>query len=494
MSVTPRTTREQLTAIVDVFRRSLRHFWKVCVLVVIGAGLSILLAMNLKQLYQSETILLYQEKISQSILQGKDVARSSRKQSARYKEMLTARRTLSKIVDEFALHPAVVEEMGTIAATDLLRKQISFRDSGAGTFKITYIGSSAEEAQQVTARLGELLRLQDEEIRREQALQTKSFLENEKAQAENTLSQSETEIAAFLTKHPEFVKEMASGVQGVGASIKAERDRVAKARSVRSPIAILKQQKSRLERRIRNPDAPLAPVVRTRRVESPQLQQARGQLAEAKRNLDAKSARFTPKHPDVIAAKSAVKAATSQVKRLVAAEAPRHAPTAMVIKPTTSTAALKRELASINAKIAKFEAAGSNKQDDGTAERLVNLETEHTRLERRVREGQARLDALEARVFTASITASSEFAEAAKLVVIDKAFLPAKPAGKSRKIVVVIGTFLFGVIGAGMALGLALLDDRIFRRGDIDRLGIAPVLVVIPRESKKKKRRGRKRG
>jgi capsular polysaccharide biosynthesis protein len=53
------------------------------------------------------------------------------------------------------------------------------------------------------------------------------------------------------------------------------------------------------------------------------------------------------------------------------------------------------------------------------------------------------------------------------------------------------GTVVFVCLGCGLALGLALLDDRVYRRADIDDLGIAPVLVVIPRSKKKKRfRRG----
>jgi hypothetical protein len=41
------------------------------------------------------------------------------------------------------------------------------------------------------------------------------------------------------------------------------------------------------------------------------------------------------------------------------------------------------------------------------------------------------------------------------------------------------GMVLFIVLGLSFAIGLAVLDDRVYRRGDIDAIGV-PVLAVIP--------------
>ena len=77
---------------------------------------------------------------------------------------------------------------------------------------------------------------------------------------------------------------------------------------------------------------------------------------------------------------------------------------------------------------------------------------------------------------------------------IDDAYLPSHPAGKSRKVLALAGTMLFGGMGVALALGLALIDDRIYRRADLDRLGIAPTLIVIPGERQQRRRRKGRRG
>ena len=46
---------------------------------------------------------------------------------------------------------------------------------------------------------------------------------------------------------------------------------------------------------------------------------------------------------------------------------------------------------------------------------------------------------------------------------------------------VAAGMVLFTMMGCALALGLALIDDRIYRRHDLESLGLAPTLAVIPR-------------
>ncbi len=497
MTQGPKTSRDQLTLLIDLLKRAMRHIWIAALITIVGAGLSVVFALSRAPSFASETVLLYQEKISQSVLQGRDVARGGRTLSARFKEMLLSRTSLSEVVEEFNLYPDMVKSQGTVAAAEKLRLRIEFRDRGAGTFRIAFLGDSPEEAQQVTARLASLLQDKDESVRREQAEQTKKFLETEKARAENTLYEAESAFAVFVAKHPEFVVDTAAGGGGVGASIRAANEKSSKKPS-RSRLATLRRAARRLRDRIANPDAPIvAPVSRNnRRVESPVMQRAKEDLASAKRGYADKSNLYTSKHPDVIAAKNNVAELTSRLRRLQATEKTNRPATTVspAITPTTSVADLKKELARIDSEINRLSNNSDDPSDDkdSIAVELVNLETEHARLQRQVDVSSQRLSSLESRVFTASITASSEFAEAAKLVVIDKAYLPARPAGKGRKLLVIAGTIVFMCLGGGLALGLALLDDRVYRRADIDALGIAPVLVVIPRSGGKKKKKKRK--
>lgn len=493
MSTSPRTTRDQLQRIVDILRRSLRHWWLVGLITLVGAGLSVLFALRQKHRYESETVLLYQERISQSVLQGREVHQSSRKMSSKYREMLLSRNSLANIVEEFELYPEVVEKEGSIAAAELLRKNVRFRDRGAGTFRISYQGESPEEAQKVTARLAGLLKEQDSVIRREQAEQTKAFLEQEKSRAESGLNQAEAKLATFLTAHPEFVEDKVNSSESVGASIRAAQENKKKQPAGDPQLNALERQRRRVKARLENPDKPLvvAPVRKKPQRESAAVKAASRDVRSAEAELNDKLARFTPKHPDVISAQNALAEAKRRLARVQADEAPTPAPEPVVspVKSPADKAELQKELDRLNKAIANYKArkAGGSNASTGNelAEELVTLETEHNRLSRIVEQGRKRLESLEQRVFTADITASSQFAEAAQLMVIDEAFLPAHPIGKGRKLVAIAGTLVFCVLGVGLAIGLGLIDDRIYRRQDLDELGIAPVLVVVPKAKKR---------
>jgi uncharacterized protein involved in exopolysaccharide biosynthesis len=487
------TPREQIERILDLVRRAARYGWLVVAVAAVGGGLSVLLALSRPHQYESETVLFYRELISQSVLQGREVVQSSNQLSARFKEMLLARSNLIEVVKKFNLFPEVVKEEGAVAAADILRTRVSFRDKGAGTFRISYKGDSPEEAQKVTQFLGERLRQTDNELRREQAQVTKNFLEQEKQDADDELKERERTMAEFLAKHPEFAQETPGG-SASGAGIRAAQQKKSGASSADSGLSALERQRRRIQARLANPDAPIPVAPPPRAAAEPaEIKAARRDVDDAQRELQEKLAQFTDKHPDVVAARNRLASAQQALRRLEAGlPAVSEEPAAQPLP--IDRGALQRELAKVEREIAAYHSRqGSGAAKSQVADDVVNLETEWARLERVVEEARERVSSLESRVFTADITASSEFAEAAQLSVIDDAYLPHQPAGKPRKMLVIAGGLLFAGLGMALALGLALIDDRIYRRYDLQRIGVAPVLVVVPGD-KRRKGRGRRRG
>jgi uncharacterized protein involved in exopolysaccharide biosynthesis len=483
------TPREQIERILDLGRRSLRYTWLVAIITLVGGGLSVLLALSRPRQYESETVLYYREMISQSVLQGREVVQSSNQLSARFKEMLLARSNLVEVVKKFKLFPDVVESDGEVAAADLLRMRVSFRDKGAGTFRISYKGDTPEEAQKVTQFLGERLKQTDNELRREQAEVTKDFLQAEKKEADDELKERERTLAQFLTEHPEFAQEAPGGGSSSGAGIRAaQQKKSSAASSTESGLSALERQRRRIQARLANPDAPIPVAPRTAPAEPSEIKAARRDIEEAQRELQEKLAQFTDKHPDVLSARNRLASAQQTLRRLEAG-LPAVSEESSAPLPV-DRAALQRELTKVEREIASYRARGASSASakSKVADDVVNLETEWSRLQRVVDESRERSSSLESRVFTADITASSEFADAAQLSVIDEAYLPHQPAGKPRRTLVMAGGLLFFGLGLGLALALALVDDRIYRRYDLQRLGIAPVLVVVPGDRGKGRR------
>src|SRR5262245_38129089 len=314
------TPREQIERILDLGRRAARYGWLVVAITAVGGGLSVLLALSRPHQYESETVLFYRELISQSVLQGREVVQSSNTLSARFKEMLLARSNLVQVVKKFDLFPEVVKNDGAVAGADLVRQRISFRDKGAGTFRISYKGDTPEEAQKVCQFLAERLKDTDNELRREQAQVTKTFLEGEKKEADDELKEHERTMAEFLAKHPEFAQETPGG-SASGAGIRAAQQKKSTAAATPdSGLSALDRQRRRIRSRLANPDAPIpAPPPQPRATAEPaEIKTARRDVDEAQKELTEKLGQFTDKHPDVVAARNRLANAQQALRRLEA--------------------------------------------------------------------------------------------------------------------------------------------------------------------------------
>jgi uncharacterized protein involved in exopolysaccharide biosynthesis len=110
------------------------------------------------------------------------------------------------------------------------------------------------------------------------------------------------------------------------------------------------------------------------------------------------------------------------------------------------------------------------------------LETEWVKLTRAVTEARQHQDHIEAALFKASLSASSESGgHGVQVTIIDPAFLPEKPIPPGRAVIAgafLAGSALLGIVGAIL---FALFDDRIRSGRELARL--VPVLAEIPRAS-----------
>jgi capsular polysaccharide biosynthesis protein len=74
------------------------------------------------------------------------------------------------------------------------------------------------------------------------------------------------------------------------------------------------------------------------------------------------------------------------------------------------------------------------------------------------------------------------------MVVVDPAYLPTHPAKGSRSTIAAVSlaaSLLFGLL---LAVGCALLDDRLYDAVDVESLGRLPLLVTVPRAGKSSRR------
>jgi Mrp family chromosome partitioning ATPase len=116
----------------------------------------------------------------------------------------------------------------------------------------------------------------------------------------------------------------------------------------------------------------------------------------------------------------------------------------------------------------------------GAAAGLVARETEYARLSREVAEERERVQRLDSRQFAANIAASAVADGAARVTVVDPAYLPTRPVGMRPKLLMLGGSAIALLLGLATCAAFAWIDDRVRDRGDLERLKLAPLLTEVP--------------
>ena len=363
-------------------------------------------------------------------------------------------------------------------------------------FRIVFTDSDPDRAKRVTDKLTKMLQDKDEALRNEQAAATVAFVTDQQENAREELKKRETAYTQFLAKHPEFVQD-ANSAANDGASIRAIR--TPKPTSGNSRLYALERQHQRIQASL---DAPpgvaLPPVASPRTPErvaaEAAVQDAQRELNAARRELEDAQTKFTEIHPAVVKAKDRVETASQRLRVREAAVPPDVEPVVRVATPEDRVK-LQKELQQIEAQMAA-EQSKTGKPNDApsdTTSWVVRLEGEHSELRRAVAEQRERVQSLADSAFRAQMDANEKLAEqGGRLAIVDPAFKPARPSGPGKTIFLAAGMILFLTLGLSLAVGLAVIDDRLYRRADLERLGVS-VLAVIPPAIRVKRRPPSKR-
>jgi uncharacterized protein involved in exopolysaccharide biosynthesis len=325
----------------------------------------------------------------------------------------------------------------------------------------------------------------ERDFQREEVTATRDLISKERDRIEKTLHEREQQLAQFLARHPEFAQDTADGLSGAaGASIRA-RTQGARRDDLKDPkLLALERQRERIQDRLANraPRVDGAKSVVEAAAEQ-DVGEARRAVADARRHLDEARGRFQDRHPDVVAASAELSRAEQRLdaarRRVQTVErTERPAPVS-----EADRAGLARELDEVEDQIRRWEnRQGKRPPRDSAASWVVELETEWARLSREVEEARERHEAIEAKSFAAEIASAAGLAgEGARMVVLDPASRPTRPAGLGLRILALAGLFLFGGLGAALAVALGVADDRIGSESDLVRFGVGRAIAVIPR-------------
>ena len=497
MALPPITPRDQLQRLVDLGRKTGRYWWLIAVFAVVGGGLSLMFALTRPRAYQSWATLFYQERIQSQLLSPGREEIAQRNIGDRYRELLTARHQLDQIVVDPSLDP-YPQERDPDVKIDRLRLAVRLEAHGANVFRIVFTDSDPERAKRVTDKLTKMLQDQDEGLRNEQAAATVAFVTDQQESAKAELKKRESAFNEFLAKHPEFVGD-ASNTQSDGASIRAIHTPKVVVTPGNSRLYALERQRQRIQASLDAPPGtalPSVPAPRTpeRIAAEAAVQEATRELNAAKRELEEGLTKFTEIHPTVVKAKERIDAATQRLRHAEAAMPPDVEP---VVRVTSAEdrVKLQKELQQIESQMAAEQSKTtsgkpSDPSTDATTSWVVKLEGEHAELRRAVGEQRERVQSLADSAFRAQMHAQEALAEqGGRLAIIDPAFKPARPTGPGKTIFLAAGMILFLTLGLSLAVGLAVIDDRLYRRADLERLGVNVLAVIPPAIRIKRKRK-----
>ena len=479
----------------SLVHRTLRQWPVLAATFIVAVAAGMVTPKMLPPVYMSETLVLYQEVIqTENLLGAQQYRMESRSQiGMRLREMLLSRTNLEQIIKVHNLYPGTVAGRGMIDAIEEFRGKIDCRVRENETFRITFQGEDPDVVFEVTKALSDSLVEQNRQFRTEQAQATKQFLEVEQKRVAAELAQKEQKLAQFLAQHPEFAQDvMMGGAATTGASVRAAARSNA---TVDTGVNALERQARRLRSQIASPAPPPATAFTGPSIDpkaAAAIASAEGELAEARRDLQAKLARYTQQHPDVVAAEAKVRSATARLNQARAAARPANSPP-MPEPPASEEErreALRKELARVESAIARAKKGQEPDPSEATGEssRIVTLETQWATLNRELNEVRERNEQIQTRLFRASMVASVESSgRASQMVVVDAAYKPKRPSRRGPRRTGAVAAFFFMMLGSMAAFALGFLDDRVYEERDLKKLKLGPILHVVPKGRKGKK-------
>ncbi|WP_438029610.1 polysaccharide biosynthesis tyrosine autokinase [Sorangium sp. So ce233] len=524
---TESTPRERLDRAISVLGR-VRMYWRgVAAMIAVGLSISLALALTTKRVWRSEATLVYRETIQTGRDTQSSAARAARL-GPKLKDTLTARGTLAGVIEEFGLYPEKTAR-SMVEAVEEMKGHVGFRAQSSDTYVISFTHDDPHVAQQVAARLTQIL---IEDYRRASvgaATMTRDFLREELAEASAKVEEASRALATFLARNPQFQWGLNDspyapapqplGPPGAPAPAAARVAPAQPARPVDPQLAALERQLARVEALLgaaRSPGAPGQPlppsVVEAQRARDA----AAAAVASAEAALAEKLTTVTPLHPDAIAAKRRVEAAKGQ---LAAAESalglvragltavPRDE--ARALTPSRRAAleaersALLRQIAGLRARAGggRAEAGGEASRsprapagsaadgdvlrgargpDEGAEQRVIELETEWHRLRLDLERAREYLKTVQANERAANLSAdAAEDKSETELDILDPAYLPSRP-DRGRGRVLFAGAAVTFFFALGVAGARVLLNDTLYDGGDIHALGGPALLAAMP--------------
>jgi len=443
---------------------------------VVVSVLATYLSAILPEVYRSSTLILVSpQKVPASFVFSTVTTDLTERMQSIMQEILSRTR-LERIVEEFDLYAGGKNVSTMEDRVETLRRRIGIDFRRNNIFQLSFESENPEKAKQVTSRLASLFIEQNLQVREQQAIGTKSFINAEAERLRKELEQQEEEVNRFKALNrfelPDVMDANLRTVEQLRAELQAGLARLASLQERRGAL-----EKQLVESEIAGPELSgvKGGVGATSDIV---LQTRRRELAELLRH-------YSAKHPDVIRLKAEIAAAEEDIKSTRAdPDTGRELSRASVASPLSQV--LQKQIAGLDSEIKSIQAQaeGLRRQVALYQTRVDNTPVRGIELSKISRTYEITLKKYQDLLGKGLESELSENMEkkqkGEQFQILDPANFPLKPIRPNRQMIILMGL----LIGLGGGFGLAFLWDNLntsFRRGDdLASYVTLPLLATIP--------------
>ncbi len=490
-----------------------RKWYVVTVFVLVSAGTA-LYAWRRPLIYRSETrILVEQPTISEEYVRQSDPS-TPEQQAANLRQQVQSQSFLAPVVEQMQLFGyGANSDFSMDLAVTILRSNVQVTATGGNVVILSYAAADPQVARDVAQRLADSLVRKNVTYRRDRAVDTKQFLEDELVQAQRELAGKEDQVKQFKMSHlgqlPEQATANMSALTLLHTRLASADDAIEQAKGQKKLLDFRTQEQRRLDTLSRGVISfAAAPAAGDAAQANPQLAAKRAELAQL-------IAKYTPKHPDVVRAAKEVEELERQQKAASAmnpgpegvtplgqdtpsgqADANPKSGEGDAFTVDAGDAELRLEAEALNEEISKRQKErGEILRQISDYQARLNLapalEQELGTLVRDVEVLKSRYTSLLSKKFQAQMTENLETSRNyVSYRVVDEATLPPLPAFPNRAQMILMGLGMGLVLGLGAALGREYLDPTLRSEDEAVAVLGLPVLVSVP-ELKESARKGR---
>ena len=453
-----------------------RKYFVGCVGAVIFS-LGLYTAAILPNIYQSNSlILVVPQRVPSTFVTSTITTDLGERMQSIIQEILS-RTQLAKIVQEFDLYPSSKVSFSVEDRVEKLRKAIKVELRRNNVFQLSFESQEPEKAQQITARIASLFIEQNLQIRKQQAVGTKSFMNAEADRLRKELEEQETIVNRYKAAHRYELPEQLDSNLRTLEQLRREME----ASNVR--LTALQERKGILQRQSAESDMSVTDPVAGALLIPPEDGSQNLQLQMRKKELESLLKKYSTKHPDVIRIKREIEALESEPRDSLPGKistvgaATTGNPLKQVLRTQildidTEIQSLQKQRDQIGVQIGMLQS-----RVDATPIRAIELSKITRGYEITLRKYQDLLG----KTLESELSENMEKKqEGERFQLLDAANFPLKPLRPNRLMIVLIGLLLGLGGGSGLAIVWDNWDTSFRKSDDINAYANVPVLATIP--------------